>query len=113
MKAWRRIANVILWISLIVSAIGVLVGSILLFCSNAIGYAFVVLLGGCGIVLVSHTMFGMFIELCNNVAAWGSSESDGAIQMSDWLCTRCGTANEKYAEFCSACGNKKNANQEK
>lgn len=115
MGVWRKIANILLWLSIITLSLGVLIGSARLFRFN-IGIGFAVLLGGAIVILVSHTLFGMFIELCNNIAAIRNNDGIPPLETANvsalsekrnWNCTGCGTDNEDDAKFCITCGKKK------
>ena len=109
MKAWGKIANALLWISIIVSSFGVFIGSVLLFNDENYGTGFTVLFGGAVVILLSHALIGVFLELCSNVAAlkrkqYGESCDEDATVRKEWICSECGSVNEKDTVFCANCG---------
>lgn len=105
---WRKAANAILWVSIIASVLGVLIGSVLFFNNENYGGGFAILFGGAVMVLISHVMFGMLIELCDNVAALrvkdGACEAEIPVVKEEWMCSNCGNVNEREMVFCTNCG---------
>lgn len=69
MSIFRKFINVGFWVCFVVCLIGVLIGSIAGSCiRNMEWLGLVILVGGGFAVTMMFAMFGMFIELCNNVA---------------------------------------------
>ena len=117
MGAWRSIANVLLWLSIAASALGVLIGSISFFNDENYGAGFAVLFGGAVVIIVSHTIFGLFVELCCNIAALKAKHCDGvnigkAKSRRGWICGFCGNVNELEATFCTNCGQRSTQTEE-
>ena len=113
MKMWRGIAHILFGLSIAASFVGVIYGAWFFFDNRNEGLGFLVLIGGTVVVLVAHTVFGMFIELCNNIAAIRSAQSgapvvEEPVLAKDWKCSACGAVNDRNATFCSECGNRNN-----
>lgn len=67
MSFWRRFSKVLFNISLVLSAIGVLIGMIVGFNTHFL-LGLGILIGGALLVLVLHSLLGTFLEMCDNIA---------------------------------------------
>ena len=129
MSFWRHFSKVLFFISLGLCGIGVIIASIIGFITNGL-LGFGILIGGGFAVLVFHTFFGMFIEMCYNIADIRGMTVHGSLNVTYvpkpqdiqgtynklaaiaeeedgdelWTCKSCGTQNDKLASTCKGCG---------
>ncbi len=133
MSFFRKFINVGFWVCFVVCLIGVLIGSIAGFCiRNMEWLGLVILVGGGLTVTTMFAMFGMFIELCNNIAeieknvrTFKNSNNTASINNSNnttatisklqainangvledfWFCKACGEKNDRLGSYCQNCG---------
>lgn len=129
MSFWRNCAQTIFKIVAVLTIIGIVVISIYIF--NEINEKALLIFLPCAIVSVCvvFPLWGMFIEMCDNIntirliehanlklskksidisTALSDAESDSVLKQTDssWVC-RCGTSNSNFAVYCSNCKRKK------
>lgn len=68
MSIWRGISKVLFWISFVGCSIGVLILSFATMADGDVLFGLLLLLGGILADMILHASFGMFLELCDNVA---------------------------------------------
>ena len=110
MSVWRKFLKFIFLISLVVCTIGVLVSSIILMVKTGI-IGFVVMVFGLFGVMLLHAFIGVFLELCENIAAirmGGNFSVKNCVPVivspDDWTCPNCGGLNAAARTFCGGCG---------
>lgn len=129
MAFFRKFAKGLFWVSFIVSLAAVVIFTIMSDFETWIKIVF--FLAGVIVVLVAHTGFAMWLELCDNVAdmrdkmnasAFGnapvtsdrtqgllnrlapSDDANSSASNDFWYCTNCGTKNDKLSDTCKGCG---------
>ncbi len=129
MSFWRRFSKVLFNISLVLSAIGVLIGMIVGFNTHFL-LGLGILIGGALLVLVLHSLLGTFLEMCDNIADIRAMTVNGTLRVQNeaapqnvrdtfnklsaiadsnnddntWVCRACGTTNENTSATCKGCG---------
>lgn len=137
---WRRIANAVLWICVIIGILMVIgFGFEVATEDSGIGVFFSLI--GIIVVLVSASGFGLFIEMAKNLEkiersiselkgrttgmpGWnvGMEVEKQEVEKSSpilaetavrytWKCEKCGQDNDFSADFCPFCGTKRNKNE--
>ncbi len=130
MSFWRRFSKVLFNISLILCALGVLIGAIAGFTQHFL-LGIGILIGGALLVLIMHAMLGTFLEMCDNIADIRAMTVNGTLRVQNeaapqnvrdtynklsaiadsnnddpntWLCRSCGTLNDNTSATCKGCG---------
>lgn len=131
---WTNISRVLFYISFVLGFIGMLVGAIVLWSTGGaalqsrytsstggllIFLGFVVLIVGTVMNIAAHSLWGMLIEMSDNIRNQGNSINNGynsapvmqqapVIQQSApagmWTCPHCRMENPADARFCQGCG---------
>lgn len=125
---WRNFSKVVLWIYLIIGVIGAIALAGLI--GSQIGGGFFIFLIIVAVVFISASMFGLLIEMADNLAeltqmgnspvrnnfqtavsAPPSKSSNNRLSLSFdektetfWTCRHCGSRNGAGARFCKDCG---------
>ncbi len=129
MSFWRRFSKVLFNISLVLCALGVLIGTIVGFTQHFL-LGLGILIGGALLVLVMHAMLGTFLEMCDNIADIRAMTVNGTLRVQNeaapqnvrdtynklsaiadsnnddgtWVCRACGTTNDNTSATCKGCG---------
>ncbi|MBQ8170710.1 MAG: hypothetical protein IJZ95_01845 [Oscillospiraceae bacterium] len=132
MSFWRKFSKVIFGFSIVICSIVVLVCTFYA-SSKDFWYGILTLFVGALIVIFVHAFFGVFLELCDNIAIialktekdelnqvskyrYNSTEGEESVQHTEhedifdtqatnsWFCLRCGENNEMSNNACCKCG---------
>ena len=113
-RKWTAFNKVMFVISIICSLILVIAAT----CISAVnlrlgGNAFWVCLLGIVIALVTHSVWGMLIEISCNIINLHSQSPEVLNNVkgnseNSWICSSCGRANSNDFLYCQGCGTQKN-----